>query len=89
MLVYDPQTGQVDWNKSDLSFPEYALRWLLRRRYSEAEITLIREEAKAYVSIERTSVGRTRRLRVRGEWRRREDSAPRPIAACGGRRNWL
>jgi hypothetical protein len=47
-LAYDPQTGEVDWKKSDLAFPEYALRWLLRRRYSDAEIALIRQEARAY-----------------------------------------
>jgi hypothetical protein len=47
-LAHDPQTGEVDWKKSDLTFPENALPWLLRRRYSDAEIALIRQEAKAY-----------------------------------------
>jgi hypothetical protein len=47
-LAYDPQTGEPDWKQSDLAFPEYALPWLLRRRYSDAEIALIRQEARAY-----------------------------------------
>ena len=41
MLVYDPETGEIDWKKSDLTFPEHALPYLLRRKYSEAEIELI------------------------------------------------
>ena len=37
-LAYDPETGEIDWKKSDLTFPEYALPYLLRRKMTEDEI---------------------------------------------------
>ncbi len=49
-LAYDPQTGEVDWKKSDLTFPEYALPWLLRRKMTEHEISALRQEARAYTA---------------------------------------
>jgi hypothetical protein len=49
-LAYDPQTDEVDWKKSDLTFPEYALPFLLRRKMTEDEIAALRQEARAYIA---------------------------------------
>jgi hypothetical protein len=56
-LAYDPQTGEVDWKKSDLAFPEYALPWLLRRKMTEDEIATLRQEARAYTAKRRKPAG--------------------------------
>jgi hypothetical protein len=47
-LAYDPETGEIEWKKSDLTFPGYALPYLLRRKMSEEEIAALRQEARAY-----------------------------------------
>jgi len=31
-LVHDPQTGEIDWKKSDLVYPEHAVHYLIRGR---------------------------------------------------------
>jgi hypothetical protein len=31
-LAYDPQTGEIDWKKSDLVYPEHAVHYLIRGR---------------------------------------------------------
>jgi hypothetical protein len=49
-LAYDPETGEIDWKKSDLTFPEYALPYLLRRKMTEGEIATLRQEARAYTA---------------------------------------
>jgi hypothetical protein len=49
--VYDPETGEIDYKKSDRVFPEHAVYWLIRgreRRRREAEERRAKEtEAKA------------------------------------------
>jgi hypothetical protein len=79
-VVCDPQTGEVDWKKGDLSFPEYALPWLLRRRCREAEISLIRQEAKTYVrdrAAKGTPIGKKK-------WARPKRVRRRGKSGCGG-----
>ena len=59
-LAYDPETGEIDWKKSDLTFPEYALPYLLRRKMSEEEIAALRQEARAYIAKRGTSASKSK-----------------------------
>jgi hypothetical protein len=49
-LAYDPQTDEVDWKKSDLTFPEYALPFLLRRKMTEDEIAALGRTSRSAAS---------------------------------------
>ena len=57
-LAHDPHTGEIDWKKSDLTSPEYALPWLLRRKMTEDEIAVLRQEARAYTAMRGKSASR-------------------------------
>jgi hypothetical protein len=49
-IVYDPETGEVDWKKSDRAYPEHAVHYLIRGREErlarEAEVRAKKNEAK-------------------------------------------
>jgi hypothetical protein len=49
-VVYDPETGEIDWKKSDRAYPEYAVHYLIRGREErlkrEAEERAKENEAK-------------------------------------------